>query len=83
MEPCSYKYLGIDIHHNINWNYSIEKKIIGGGGKLIMGLKKIVNQSSFRVGIRRNSSLRLLLHMLFFMDVKYGAVVSLVNPGET
>ena len=26
----SYKYLGIDIHHKLNWNYSIEKKIIGG-----------------------------------------------------
>ena len=21
----SYKYLGIDIHHKLNWNYSIEK----------------------------------------------------------
>jgi hypothetical protein len=49
---------------------------------LIMGLKTIVNQLNFGVGIRRNSSLRLLLHLLFFMDVKYGAVVSLVNPGE-
>jgi hypothetical protein len=26
----SYKYLGIDIHHKLNWNYSIEKMIIGG-----------------------------------------------------
>jgi hypothetical protein len=51
-------------------------------GKLIMGLKTIVNQLNFGVGIRINSSLRLLLHLLFFMDVKYGAVVSLVNLGE-
>jgi hypothetical protein len=29
-EVTSYKYLGIDIHHKINWNYSIEKMIIGG-----------------------------------------------------
>jgi hypothetical protein len=29
-EVTSYKYLGIDIHHKINWNYSIEKIIIGG-----------------------------------------------------
>jgi hypothetical protein len=29
-EVTSYKYLGIDIHHKINWNYSIEKRIIGG-----------------------------------------------------
>jgi hypothetical protein len=53
-----------------------------GDGKIIMGLKTIVNQLIFGVGIRRNSSLRLLLHLLFFMDVKYGVVVSLVNPGE-
>jgi hypothetical protein len=24
------KYLGIDIHHKLNWNYSIKKRIIGG-----------------------------------------------------
>ena len=29
-EGTSYKYLGIDIHHKINWNYSIEKSINGG-----------------------------------------------------
>jgi hypothetical protein len=29
-EVTSYKYLGIDIHHELNWNYSIEKRIIGG-----------------------------------------------------
>jgi hypothetical protein len=29
-EVTSYKYLGIDIHHKINWNYSIEIIIIGG-----------------------------------------------------
>ena len=29
-EVTSYKYLGIDIHHKLNWNYSIEKMINGG-----------------------------------------------------
>jgi hypothetical protein len=29
-ELISYKYLGIDIHHKLNSNYSIEKRIIGG-----------------------------------------------------
>ena len=28
-EVSSYKYLGIDIHHKLNWNYSIEKRING------------------------------------------------------
>jgi hypothetical protein len=53
-----------------------------GDENLIMGLKKIVIQLIFGVGIRRNYSLRLLLHLLFFMNVKYGVVVSLVNLGE-
>ena len=26
-EASSYKYLGIDIHHKLTWNYSIEKMI--------------------------------------------------------
>ena len=29
-EVTSYKYLGIDIHHKLNWNYNIEKMINGG-----------------------------------------------------
>ena len=29
-EVSSYKYLGIDIHHKLNWNYSTEKRINGG-----------------------------------------------------
>ena len=29
-ELSSYKYLRTDIHHKINWNYSIEKRINGG-----------------------------------------------------
>ena len=29
-EVYSYKYLGIDIHHKLNWNYSIEKRTNGG-----------------------------------------------------
>jgi hypothetical protein len=47
-----------------------------------MGFKTIVNQSIFGFVIRGNSSLRLSLHLLFFMDVKSGAVVSLMNLGE-
>jgi hypothetical protein len=58
------------------------RKGLLGDGKLIMGLKTIVNQLIFGFGIRRNSSLRLLLHLLFFMDVKSGVVLCLVNPGE-
>ena len=37
-EVSSYKYLGIDIHHKLNWNYSIEKRI-NGGRKAYFGLE--------------------------------------------
>jgi hypothetical protein len=37
-EVTSYKYLGIDIHHKLNWNYSIEKRI-NGGWKTYYGLE--------------------------------------------
>ena len=37
-EVSSYKYLGIGIHHNLNWNYSIEK-MINGGWKSYFGLE--------------------------------------------
>jgi hypothetical protein len=37
-EVPSYKYLRIDIHHKLNWNYSIEKRI-NGGWKAYYGLE--------------------------------------------
>ena len=37
-EVSSYKYLGIDIHHKLNWNYNI-KKMINGGWKAYIGLE--------------------------------------------
>jgi hypothetical protein len=37
-EVPSYKYLGIYIHHNVNWNYNIEKRI-NGWWKVYHGLE--------------------------------------------
>ena len=37
-EVSSYKYLGIDIHHKLNWNYRIQKRI-KGGWKAYFGLE--------------------------------------------
>ena len=37
-EVPSYNYLGIDIHHKLNWNYNIEKRI-NGGWKAYYGLE--------------------------------------------
>jgi hypothetical protein len=62
-------------------NIALSKGLLGDGN-LFMGLKILVNQLIFGVEIRRNSSLREFLHLLFFMDVNSGVVVSLVNTGE-
>jgi hypothetical protein len=37
-EVSSYKYLGIDIHHELNWNYSVQK-MINEGWKTYYGLE--------------------------------------------
>jgi hypothetical protein len=79
-EVTSYKYLGIDIHHKLNWNYSIEKRIIGGW-KAYYGLEN--NCKSVDLWIWDKKKLlfeTLVTPMLFYMDVKSGDAVSLVNP---
>jgi hypothetical protein len=81
-EMTSYKYLGINIHHKLNGIIALRKGLLGHG-KLIMDLKTILNQTIVGYGIRRNSSLRLLLCMLLYMDAKSGDAVSLVNPRES
>ena len=43
-EVISYKYLGIDIHDKLNWNYSIEK-MITRGWKAYYGLEKNCNST--------------------------------------
>ena len=35
VEVISYKHLIIDLHHKLNYNYSIEKMITMEGGKLL------------------------------------------------
>jgi hypothetical protein len=51
-------------------------------GNLIMGLKTTVNQLIFGYEIRKKSSVRLLLLLLFYMDAKFVDVVFLENLGE-
>jgi len=46
-EATSYKYLGIDIHHKLNRNYSIEKRIIGGW-KAYYGLENNCKSTDIR-----------------------------------
>ena len=79
-EVSSYKYLGIYIHHKLNWNYRIEKGLMEGG-KLILVLKIIVNQTIWSCRIKISSSSKLLSSMLSCMFLKYGGVSFLENLG--
>jgi hypothetical protein len=55
--------------------------MINGGWKYYYGLENNCKKT-FVYGIRNNFSLRLLSLMLSYMDVKFGDVVRLENPGE-
>ena len=76
----SYKYLGIDIHHKLNWNYSIDIKI-NGGWKAYLDLEITVNQTFWSCGIKTSPSLKLLSSLLCCMVVKYGGATFLENIG--
>ena len=44
-EVTSYKYFRIDIHHKLNWNYNIYKRI-DGGWKAYFGLENNCKSSN-------------------------------------
>ena len=79
-EVTSYKYLGIDIHHKLNWNYSIEK-MINGGWKAFLVLKILVNQLMWSCEIKISSYLKLLSYLLSCRVVKYGGATFQKNLG--
>ena len=79
-EVTSYKYLRIDIHHELNWNYNIEKKD-EWRLKIFFVLKITVNQLIWSCRIKRSSSLKLLSSMLSCMLMKYGGATFLENHG--
>ena len=80
IEVTSYKYLIINIHHKLNWNYSIEKRI-NGGWKAFLVLKITVNQPISSCGIKRSSFFKVLSSMLSCMVVKYGGATFLEKLG--
>jgi hypothetical protein len=52
------------------------------GEKLIMGLKKIVNQWTFGYEIRKKAYFRLSSLLLYYVVVKFGATTFLENHGK-
>jgi hypothetical protein len=80
-ELPSYKYLGIDIHHKLNWNYIVEKWI-NGVWKAYYGLENNCKSTDLWLWDKKNVSFTLLSLWLSYMDVKFRATISLDNPGE-
>ena len=77
----SYKYLKIDIHHKLNWNYSI-KKMINGGWKVYFGLENNCKSTNLSCEIKIISSIKFLLFFLSCIVLKCGATTFLENIQE-
>jgi hypothetical protein len=69
-EVTSYKYLGINIHHKFNWNYSIEKRI-NGGWKAYYGLENNCKSTDLWIWDKKN----LLFETLVTLVILYGCEV--------
>jgi hypothetical protein len=80
-EVPSYKYLVIDIHRKLNWNYSVEKRI-NGWWKNYYGLENNCKPVDLWLWDKKKYSLTLSLLWLSYMDVTFRVKISLENPGE-
>jgi hypothetical protein len=80
-EVSSYKYLIIDIHHKLIWNYSVQE-MINGGWKAYYGLENKSKLANFCLWDKENSSLRFSSLLLSYMDMNFGDAVSPENSGE-
>ena len=69
-EVSSYKYLGIDIHHKLNWNDSIEKRI-NGGWKAYFGLENNCKTTNLVMWDRN----KFILEILVTPVILYGCEV--------
>ena len=69
-EVSSYKYLGMDIHHKLKSNYSIEKRIIGGW-KAYYGLENNCKSTDLWIWDKK----KLLFETLVTLVILYGCKV--------
>ena len=66
----SYKYIRIDIHHKLNWNYGIEKRI-NGGWKTYFGLENNCKAAKLVMWDKK----KVLFENLFTLVILYGCEV--------
>jgi hypothetical protein len=69
-EVPSYKYLGIDIHHKLNWNYIIEKRT-NGWCKYYYGLENNCKSMDLWLWDKK----KFLFHTLVTLIILYGCEV--------
>ena len=69
-EVSYYKYLGIDIHHRLNYNYSIKKRM-NGGWKAYFGLENNCKEANLVVWDKK----KLLFETLVIPVILYGCEV--------
>ena len=69
-EVTSYKYLGIDIHHKLNWKYSNEK-MINGGWKTYFGLENNCKSANLIMWDKK----KFLFEILVIPIILYGCEV--------
>ena len=79
VEVSPYKYLRIDIHHKLNWNYSIEK-MIHGGWKAYFGLKNNCKAVNLVMWDKKKLLLETLVTPIC-MGVRFGVSASLEDLG--
>ena len=66
----SYKYLRIDIHHKLDYNYNIEKRI-NGGSKACFGLENNSKATNLVMGDQK----KLIFEALVTLIILYGCEV--------
>jgi hypothetical protein len=75
-EVPSYKYLGIDIHHKIKWNYSISKRI-NEGWKAYYGLENSCKSVDLWLWDKKNLLFEILVtHVIIYVCEVCGCNIS-------
>lgn len=78
-----YKYLGIEIHHQLNCNYNIEKMIIGAM-KTYYDLENNCKSTNIWVWSKKKKFLfETLVTLVFIYGLRFGVVLYLENRRET
>ena len=75
-EVSSYKYLGIDFHHKLNWNFSIDN-MINGGWKAYFGLENNCKSTNLVMQDKKKFLFKMLVTLVILYDCEaWGCIIS-------